>query len=306
MDLDGGGAVVEHPPQIHRERLVRLLVEAELERGAGLVPAWVVVVPRGLVKAKLQVIVWTHPFARVDHAPLEGGVDLGGRGDDRRAARLGDDLAAEARDAHLDPLVVIDRVDLLPEPPAHLRGHRRARARHEVEGGVGLLPELEAVALLIPGGHALGVHPERDGHEPLERRLLRRPVGRDGPEGLDGALRGGVEALERRHDLAAGEDLDPEPTAAHLVDDLRQSLGCALMKVERWGPGRGHPPLDLRLRDDVGGIDHGGRRHSRHHATRLCEEPASFGHHALTPPRTDDRRPRRRDPRGPSSAWNFV
>ena len=45
----------------------------------------------------------------------------------------------------------------------------------------------------------------------------------------------GVEAVERRHDLAAREDLDPEPPAAHLVDDLRQPLRRALQDVERPG-----------------------------------------------------------------------
>ena len=37
------------------------------------------------------------------------------------------------------------------------------------------------------------------------------------------------------HDLAAREDLDPEPPAAHLLDDLRQPLGRALEYVEHRG-----------------------------------------------------------------------
>ena len=97
VDLDGRGGMVERPPQIDRERLVRLLVEAELAHGAGLVPARVVVVARGLVEAQLHVVVRPDPFGGVDHAPLERGVDLGGRGEDRRAARPGVDLAAEVR-----------------------------------------------------------------------------------------------------------------------------------------------------------------------------------------------------------------
>src|SRR2546427_3704775 len=39
IDLHGGGGMVERPPQIDRERLVGLLVEAEFGRGAGFVPA---------------------------------------------------------------------------------------------------------------------------------------------------------------------------------------------------------------------------------------------------------------------------
>ena len=145
---------------------------------------------------------------------------------------------------------------------------------------VRLLPELEPVALVVPGRHALGVHAERDGREPLDRGLLRGPVVRRSHERLDGALGGGVEALERRHDLAAREDLDPEPPAAHLLDDLRQPLGRALEDVERRGPGRGHPPLDLRLGDDVRGVDEGGSGGGRHRTACLREEPASFSRHA--------------------------
>jgi hypothetical protein len=81
---------------------------------------------------------------------------------------------------------------------------------------------------------------------------------------LDGALRSGLEAGEVRHDLAGREDLDPEPPAARLLDHFRQSLGGALQHVEGRGPSGGHPPLDLRLCDDVGSVDDGGRSDGRH------------------------------------------
>src|SRR2546426_1417615 len=228
IDLHCRGGMVERPSQIGRERFVRLLVEAELERGARLVPARVVVIASGLVKPELHVFVRPDPFSGVDHAPLERGVDLGAGYEDPRGSRLGDDASAEARHAHLQTLEVAGCRDFLPEPPSHLRSNRRAGPRHEVERGVCLLPELEPVTLVEPGGHALRIHAERDGMKALEGRLSGGPVGRDGHERLDGALRGGVEALERWNDLAAGEDLDPESPAAHLLHDGCQPLGCAL------------------------------------------------------------------------------
>src|SRR5713226_2150152 len=187
IDLHGGDRMVECPPQIDRERLVCLLVEAELADGPGLVPARVVVVARGIVEAEFHVVMRSGPFAGIDHATLEGGEDRSGRGEDGRAARLDDDFVAEARaNAHLEPLVIADRVHLLPEPSGHLRSERRALAGHKAKGGVRLLPELEPVALVVPGRHDLGVHAERDGLEPLDRGLLLRPVGRSGHECLDG------------------------------------------------------------------------------------------------------------------------
>src|SRR5437870_12679154 len=117
------------------------------------------------------------PFGGVDDASLEHGVDLGGGGEDRRGARPDDDLAGEViTKTHLQPFVVADGVDLLPEPSPHLRGKRRAGARHEVESGVGLLPKLEPVALVVPGCPALGVHAERNSIKPLDRGLLLPPV----------------------------------------------------------------------------------------------------------------------------------
>jgi hypothetical protein len=57
------------------------------------------------------------------------------------------------------PLVVGERVDLLPEPSAHLRREGGAGSRHEVERAVALLEQLEAVAVVVPGGHASGFIP---------------------------------------------------------------------------------------------------------------------------------------------------
>src|SRR5262245_24061642 len=122
VDAHRGSGMVERSAQIEGEALVRLLVEGELEHVARFLPARIVVVARGVVEAELHVVVRAHPFGGVDHAPLEGRVDVGGRGERRRAARPRDHLAAEARaDPHLEPLVVADRVDLPPEPPGHLR-----------------------------------------------------------------------------------------------------------------------------------------------------------------------------------------
>src|SRR5215467_9937646 len=116
IDLDRRGAMIEHPLQLDGEPLVRLFVEAEIEGGAGLVPARVVVVPRRLVKTQIHVVMRPGPFGGVDHAPLEGGVDLGAGREHRRGARPRVDLPAEVRDPHLEPFEIADRGDLLPEP----------------------------------------------------------------------------------------------------------------------------------------------------------------------------------------------
>src|SRR6516164_10173137 len=137
IDMNRRHDVVERALQVDRKRLVRLLVEAELVRRPGLVPAGIIVIARGPMQAELHVVVRPDPLRGVDHATLERGEDVGARGQRRRAARLDVHPAAEARaNAHPEALEVGDRVQLLAEPSGHLWSLRPARTWYEVEGAV--------------------------------------------------------------------------------------------------------------------------------------------------------------------------
>src|SRR5262249_10273817 len=181
---------------------------AEIVGRAGLVPTRVVVVTRRLVQPEQHVVVWPHPFAGVDHASLERSIDISGRDKDDRGARSGVYLPAERTTADSQTLEVAARGDLLPQPSGHLRSLCPTRTRDKVEGAVRLLHQLESVSLVEPGRHALWVHAERNGVEPLDRGLFIPPVERSGHEGFDRTFRGRIETLQRLHDLAPGEDLD--------------------------------------------------------------------------------------------------
>src|SRR5207244_8203082 len=122
-----------------------------------------------------------------------------------------------SQDAHLEALVVGDAVDLLPEPSRHLHARGRAGARDEIEARVGLFPQLETVAVEIPGHHALRVEAEGHGREPLHARLLAGPVVGRAHETLGHALRCGFEDAESRHQLAGREHMDLVLTAARLI-----------------------------------------------------------------------------------------
>src|SRR5262249_5297685 len=151
-------------------------------------------------------------------------------------------------------------------------------ARHEIESGVGLLPELEAVTLVVPGEHALGIHAEGHGREPIQRGLLCYPVVRRAHERFDGALGGGFEAGEPRHDLTTREYLDLDPATPCPLAAPRQELGGALEHVEGGRPGGGQAPLPLRLRDALAGARHGGRGGGAECATRPDDEAAPSNH----------------------------
>src|SRR3546814_8692559 len=83
-----------------------------------LVPARVVVELRALVEAEGEVVIGTDPLGGVDGAGLESRRNLAARQVDDVGARSFEDRAAEAGNAHLEALEVLQRADLLVEPAA--------------------------------------------------------------------------------------------------------------------------------------------------------------------------------------------
>jgi hypothetical protein len=85
-----------------------------------------------------------------------------------------------------------------------------------------------------PGVHALEIETERHGREVLRGKRLAGPEVGVGAVHLDGALGDGVEALERRDQLAGGEVLDLQPALRHRIDHLDEVGGAARpLHVER-------------------------------------------------------------------------
>src|SRR4030095_1892520 len=120
------------------------------------------------------------------------------------------DHAAEPADPKLEPLEVVDRVDLLAIEAAHLHAHIAAGDRkdavllhyaaHELQPAAGVHPSL-LLAGVEPERHA-GIECKCRVFADIERGQRMTALARTG-------LRG-VPNLQRRHDLAAGKDLDIE------------------------------------------------------------------------------------------------
>jgi hypothetical protein len=84
------------------------------------VHARIVVVLGSFVELQEVVVVRTNPLGRVDGAGDQVFIDLAARQRHRRCAQLGHDVAAEARNTHLQTRAGRQRVDFLVEPAAHL------------------------------------------------------------------------------------------------------------------------------------------------------------------------------------------
>ena len=104
-------------------------------------PAGIVVILGRLVEAHTKVVHGADPLGGVDDAALQRGEDLAAGQQHHGAASLADDLAAQAGDAHLEALVVVDGVHVLAEPAAHLDARVALGTRDDVKRRVDLFPE---------------------------------------------------------------------------------------------------------------------------------------------------------------------
>ena len=243
-------------------------------------PTGVVVVLGHFVKAHDVVVQGAHPLGGVDDPALQVGEDLAARSQHHGAAGLGQHLAAQAGDAHLQALEVVDGVDLLVEPAAHLHAGVARRAGDQVEGGVGFFPQLQAVAAPEPGGHAHRVEAEGHRREPLGRRSLARPVVGRAAAGLHRAVAHRFEGAEGGYQLTGRVDLDVELATGHLFDPFGQAHRPGLQIRQLGRPGGDHFPFDLFLGQHRRGRYGGGRSGCRGARTGLFQEVASF--HSLS------------------------
>ena len=226
-----------------------------MQRRVTFPPAGIVVVRRDLHEAELLVVIRADPFGGIDGALLERRIDVATGDLLRHHAELGHDVAGEARDAHLQALEVVDRLDLLAEPAAHLR--RRVAADHadDVVALEEVVEQLLAAALGQPRIHLPRVEAERNDGRQREGRVLAEEVVAGGLAHLDRAVLHRVEHLQARDDLARREGADLELVVGRLGHDLGEVLDAAVQRVERLGEARGQAPVELGR-----GLGDGGRR----------------------------------------------
>ena len=136
---------------------------------------------------------------------------------------------AIAGDAELQALEVVDALDLLAEPAAHLgagvaaaAGSRRCSPCRTRAGVRARRP----TASTLPAGARWCRRAARC--RSAKRRVLADVIGAGGVTHLDRAVLHGVEHLQARHDLAGSEDADVELVVRHLADVLGEGLAGAV------------------------------------------------------------------------------
>jgi hypothetical protein len=73
-----------------------------------------------LIEAELLIVVWTDPFAGIESAFFKRGINITPGDLLRHAAELLQNAPGESADTHLQTLQIVECIDLLAEPTAHL------------------------------------------------------------------------------------------------------------------------------------------------------------------------------------------
>src|SRR5262249_38167805 len=175
---------------------------------------------------------------------FERRVDVGRGNLLRYHAELRKDHAAEPADPKLEALEVVDRVDLLAVEAAHLHAHIAAGDRQDAVLLHEVAHELQPAAGIHPTLLLAGVEPERQTTIECQCRVLADIERGQRMAALDRTGLRGVPNLQRRYDLAAGEDLDLELLLGELADTLGHGLDSAVESVEALRPARCQPPTN--------------------------------------------------------------
>ena len=246
---------------LRRQRFEGLDVDHDVELRAAFPPAGVVIVRSHLVEAELLVVVRPNPFCRVDGAFFERLVNLAAGNVLRHRAHAFEHFAGKAADAHLQTLDVVQRLDFLAVPAAHLRAGVAAWKADDVVLGIELAHQLQAVAFVHPCGHLARVQAKRNRAADGEGFVLAEEVIRRGVRHFHRAALHTVDHPERGHQLTGRVGRNLELAAGHVADLLGEHFGRAENGVERLWKARRQPPTDVRLRVHDGRC-HTGSQHA--------------------------------------------
>ena len=235
-------------------------------------PAREVVELGDLVEAELDVHHGHRELGGVDDAALERRIDVGRRQQLRRDAELLHHLGAEAEEAHLQALQLLERFDLLAEPAGGLGADAEAVDGNEAMLGVDLVAQLVAAAEPFPGQELAEAGAERHRGEEGQRGIFAGVIAGRRPARLDRSFGDRIEALERRNERAGLEELHLELAAGHALDVLGEAHPGRAKVRERAAEGALHLPVDFgRFLRNGGGDRRGeGERHQRRVQRLAC------------------------------------
>src|SRR4029079_16637694 len=122
-------------------------------------------------EAELLIVVGTDPLASIERALLERRIYVATGDLLRDAAKLRQNAPSPTADPHLETLEIVEGVDLLAEPTAHLAAGVTGEQRMGVVFLVELVQHVAAAAVRPPGLVDARVGTERHGSAEAEGRI---------------------------------------------------------------------------------------------------------------------------------------
>src|SRR5260370_25329783 len=113
-------------------------------------PAGIVIMRRDLVEAEFLIVIGTDPLGSIDGALLQRRIDVAGRDLLRHRAELLQEASGESADPEFEALEIVDGVDILSEPAAHLAGGLAFEQREDVVVLVELVEQFLAATKGVP------------------------------------------------------------------------------------------------------------------------------------------------------------
>ena len=219
-------------------------------------------------------------------------VDFSAGQGDRRSAQRAQHVAALARNAHLEADQIVQRIDFLAEPAAHLVAGIGGLNGFDAELGRQFVPQFLAAAKIDPAHDLLRGHAE--GHSGEERigAGFGRPVIFGAMIHVGRAIRDGIEAFKRWDEFASRIDLHFHQAVRHLLDTLRNAFGRFTQTGQALGPGGDHVEATAIARNGrrgkvcrLFGIGKGGCGPGK--AERACPQQVSSMDHLSSPCRPE-------------------
>src|SRR6266550_7534823 len=201
---------------------------------------------RHLVEAELLVIIGTDPFRAVDGALLERGIDVATANLLRHRAKLLQYAPGKAADTEFKTLQIIEGVDFLAEPAAHLTARIASEKCVTIVTFVELVQKLFAAPQDIPSLVEALVGSKWHRSAKGEGRILAKIIIRRRVTHLDRSVLHGIEDLQRGHYFTGGEELYLKLVVGGFGNRLGQHVGSAVQRIKRFRPARRHAPFQFR------------------------------------------------------------
>ena len=223
------------------------VVDVERQVQGAFPPAGVVIEGGHFVQAQLQIVVRANPLGRINRAFFQRLVNFTGRNVLRHHAQALQHLASKATGAEFQAFKVVQALDFLAEPAAHLGAGVTTGHDDEVVLGVELVQQLFAIAFEHPGRQLARVHAEGDRTTDGKHLVLAKEVIGGGVAHLHRAALHAIDHVEGGHQLTGLVHRNIKLATGHALDGAGKDIGRPINGVQRFGKARGNAPAQCRL-----------------------------------------------------------